>query len=214
MLTLASTIKNQLKSPLLRLPAELRNNIYEYVCGGLIICPTAIEASPYRLWSRHQRDSLDSDWKPLESPTKYLLVCRQMHAEMALLVLKLNDFGFLHFRYFSHFVSRLSEQQRAAITSVIFALIDNNVSRVIEQQAKAWIYAVRPFECRGVFDRNMSFPLERLPGLTRMVVEVENMKQEEWRFEWQRGFIRGMIMQWGGPDGLGIVFRQWLGNLR
>jgi hypothetical protein len=47
-----------------------------------------------------------------------------------------------------------------------------------------------------------------------MVVEVEDMKQKEWCFEYQRGFVRGMIKQWGGPDGLEIVFRQWLGNLR
>jgi hypothetical protein len=137
-----------------------------------------------------------------------------MHAKMALLALKLNEFEILHFRSLSHFVSRLSEQQRAAITSVSFVLDDDTVNRVLEQQANAWTYAVRPFECRGFFDRDISFPLERLPGLTRMVVEVKNMKQEEWRFEWQRGFVRGMIKQWGGRDGLAIVFRQWLGNLR
>jgi hypothetical protein len=56
-----------------------------------------------------------------------------MHAEMALLALKLNEFEILHFRSLSHFVSRLSEEQRAAITSVSFALDDETVNQVLEQ---------------------------------------------------------------------------------
>jgi hypothetical protein len=75
-LTPASTIKNQLETPLLRLPPEIHNRIYEYACGGVTICPTAVESSPYRLWSRRQRDSVASDREPLPSPHNYLLVCR------------------------------------------------------------------------------------------------------------------------------------------
>ena len=42
------------------------------------------------------------------------------------------------------------------------------------------------------------FPLEKLAGAKRMVVEVEDMGHEEWRFEYQRGFVKGLVRQWAG----------------
>jgi hypothetical protein len=212
-LTPNRTLKNQLQSPLLRLPPELRNKIYDYVCGGLTVCPTKMNTPPYRLWSRYTKDRLTSDWKPLPNPTSYLLVCRQMYSEMALLPLKLNDFEIFHFRSSSQFIGQLSTEQRNAIDSVSFTLDPMTTNEILRQQSKAHIHAAESKKALGAFDHSIMLPLKKLAGLRRMVVEVEDMGQEEWCFEYQRGFVRGLAKQWGGPDGLEIVFRQWLRNL-
>ncbi|KAF2874966.1 hypothetical protein BDV95DRAFT_564030 [Massariosphaeria phaeospora] len=90
-------------SALLRLPAELRNLIYEYAVGG-----ETIELHQYR--RREYRQSAYQLTLPL--------VSRQLHAETALLFYSTNHFSFRQPIDIKWFVARRTEEQIAAITSV------------------------------------------------------------------------------------------------
>jgi hypothetical protein len=131
---------------------------------------------------------------------------------MALLPLKLNEFELVYFRPFSYVLSRLSHEQRNAIISVSFSLHSDTTDGILKSQGKAWNHAIRPDKRKGSFDHSIVFSLENLAGLKRMVVEVKDMNQEKWCFEYHRAFVKGLIKQWSGPDGLDIIFRQRLGN--
>ena len=88
---------NQIESPLLRLPAELRNRIYEHVFR--VDCINFYDMRPWDYnASKHKRPDYNPNpvrgTKPasqsLSSLLKYLLVCRQYYAETRLLVFKLS----------------------------------------------------------------------------------------------------------------------------
>lgn len=72
-LTLHSTLDNQIDSPLLRLPAELRNKIYEFALSG------------HRIGSRRQ----------LREVASLRYTCRQIRSETAFMEFPLNTFEVL-----------------------------------------------------------------------------------------------------------------------
>jgi hypothetical protein len=81
LLTSARALRNQRESPLLRLSAELRNRVYDYVLGNktystVIILPTS---------------------RP--NPNSLLLACRQVYHEASILPYTLNTFTFSSERY-------------------------------------------------------------------------------------------------------------------
>jgi hypothetical protein len=73
--------------------------------------------------------------------------------------LKLNEFELVYFRPFSHFLSRLSHEQRNAIISVSFALHSDTTDVNLKQQGKAWDYAIWPDRRKGTV-RNKHFNLD------------------------------------------------------
>lgn len=82
-----SARQNQRDSPLLRLPAELRNQIFQYALG----CKT---------WTFLVRESHQQTvYVPsrLEHALALLAVCRQIYAETALLPFSLDTFSFDHY---------------------------------------------------------------------------------------------------------------------
>ncbi|CAN9337104.1 unnamed protein product [Alternaria alternata] len=85
------TAANQRNSPLLRLPAELRNRIYEYALGGhKIYMVIRFSENKEKLW-------LDRTDRCGVVPAFTLLkVCSQINAEAALLPYSLNTFCFDH----------------------------------------------------------------------------------------------------------------------
>ena len=85
-----STLQNAIKSPLLRLPGEVRNRIYEYALGGEEVCCSYYKR-PYLRPGQPNRTGKE------KYPLSLLMlpqVCRQIHAESALLPYHLNDFWF------------------------------------------------------------------------------------------------------------------------
>jgi hypothetical protein len=105
-------------SPLLRLPAELRNEIYAYVFTdeymfASITCST---------------DAIDRDYGPIihtciNKPYRVALTstCRALHAETQNLPFKLNEFSFESMRSFKRVALLLSPTQCALITQVSIA---------------------------------------------------------------------------------------------
>jgi hypothetical protein len=105
LLTEYSTARNALASPLLLLPAELRNKIYAYV----------IQNGTYYLdyckWMR-----VSSTVSPRRGWLGLLYTCRQVNAEAALLPYTLNIFHFTSIKCAQIVLERLSKNLRPSVT--------------------------------------------------------------------------------------------------
>lgn len=122
-MTARRTLHNQNNSPLLKLPAELRNKIYHYVFSGHVI------SISQRYWAaKHTCVYLKEDClnKEARSQAEFLALtatCRQIHHEtylfpFALSELRLNAYLNLDFRVIQIFLDSLSAEKRAAITKL------------------------------------------------------------------------------------------------
>jgi len=119
-MTGSSMQRNQHDSPLLRLPRELRNDIFEHVLAS-----TTYEVSI--CWTkRYPNNALESSlkvrvprWEQLPPDLSLLQVSRQVYAETFLLPFKLHTFYFnIRLRDIPDFLHRLTPAQRAAIKDV------------------------------------------------------------------------------------------------
>ncbi|KAH6629090.1 hypothetical protein C7974DRAFT_393824 [Boeremia exigua] len=113
-------ICNQLESPFLRLPGEVRNRIYEYALGGKVIS-----------YNQHHSHSIDADYyrqhgygTPEPHTVSTLLhltaTCRQIHAETDLHIFKYNEFLINTSTVLQSFVEALSQRQLSAIRTYIW----------------------------------------------------------------------------------------------
>jgi len=118
------TLQNQTESPLLRLPPEIRNAIYESVFGNLHLI---IQENQRTVAVFHQTPSNGI------SPTSFTLtellrvttVCRQIRTETALLPLEYSEIFVGNISDESmtrEFLSKLTPQQQDAISDVRFAV--------------------------------------------------------------------------------------------
>jgi hypothetical protein len=104
------SLRNQQQSPLLRLPAELRNKIYGHVLGGFIISfPTA--RPRHHCLIRFKFSRKIAEFKP----SNLLLVCRQINSEAQLLPFELNEFNYRIPETFKQMLDLLSDKQVNAI---------------------------------------------------------------------------------------------------
>jgi hypothetical protein len=104
------SLRNQQQSPLLRLPAELRNKIYGHVLGGFII--SFLTARPrHHCLIRFKSSRKIAEFKP----SNLLLVCRQINAEVQLLPSELNEFHYRIPETFKQMLDLLSDKQVNAI---------------------------------------------------------------------------------------------------
>lgn len=90
-----STERNQRESPLLRLPAELRHNIYEQILGGKLYL-VKLDRPRFNLVTKCEDSSFSDD-------ATILRVCRQIHYEARLLPFQLNVFD-IRGLFSSHFL--------------------------------------------------------------------------------------------------------------
>jgi hypothetical protein len=172
-----SAARNQQQSPLLRLPGEIRNRIYEYALGGVILYVYRPSKSPkpYHLLVRQAGSSLSSASSTGPSHTFSLTrVSRQIHAETQHLPVPLT-----HFRVrggagsFNAFLDRLSDSQRSAITTIQIASLEAyraahlwwHVEQIRDNSFTAQEWHLRFLEW------SHSMAVDRLPGLRRVVVE-------------------------------------------
>lgn len=95
--------KNAKESPLLRLPAEIRNHIFEMALDGHTIKPDA----PRTLNNRDNRFDL-------------LQSCRQIYAETGILPYRLSTFSFRYLNTMKKWCDRLPPIQRQAISAIQF----------------------------------------------------------------------------------------------
>jgi hypothetical protein len=104
------SLRNQQQSPLLRLPAELRNKIYGHVLGGFIISFRTSRPRHHCL-IRFKVSRKIGEFKP----SNLLLICRQINAEAQLLPFELNEFNYRIPEAFKHMLDLLSDRQVNAI---------------------------------------------------------------------------------------------------
>jgi len=109
---------NQRNSPLLRLPAELRNQIYKYALGGHIVLLGTTHELVYPRKPRLYPE------EPI-SHFALLRVCSQIHAEAALLPYSLNIFHFFTDpSSINAFMSSISTSQLGALTILVIQIKD------------------------------------------------------------------------------------------
>ncbi|KAJ4372367.1 hypothetical protein N0V83_004141 [Neocucurbitaria cava] len=118
-------LSNQKNSPLLRLPGELRNRIYEYALGGHLVEPVCglgrletvkdcqLRYCPYE-------SKKETDYKPWDELLALTYVCRQVNQEGRLLVFEINTFQVRKRIAFDAWLLYLKDDQKQAITSVSF----------------------------------------------------------------------------------------------
>ncbi|CAO2656941.1 Nn.00g057440.m01.CDS01 [Neocucurbitaria sp. VM-36] len=183
----AITIRNQLESPLLRLPAEIRNSIYIYTLGGHRVRMGA----PYT----HDPPGMTViESKGHQYPASKLLAlsqtCRQTYMECGLQVHSLNEFGGSYGHDYNCKASRFEkcfmEKQRNAIRSV-------------------WIDFCH-FECFGriavlqeYFDpeQGLGIPPLKLPGVERVTVRAQCMGEHNHS---DHGKVRRLVVLEVGRD--------------
>ncbi|KAI8939990.1 hypothetical protein NX059_003713 [Plenodomus lindquistii] len=106
-------LRNQQHSPLLRLPAEVRNHIYSYVFSAYHILVDLDGAEPP---SPHAEVvSFNGEKSPLSALLDTTRICRQVFAESHLLPFKLNDVVLGDTAFLSYIMRHFSHTEREAI---------------------------------------------------------------------------------------------------
>jgi hypothetical protein len=115
------TTRNQKESPLLRLPSELRNQIYDLVFSDLYFYPTldhlALPPGVLSVFCEKRSDP-SSGRGPVANPTALLRTCRQVHKDAELLLFECAEFNLGEEFAFYHLMTRLTDQQRSAVKNV------------------------------------------------------------------------------------------------
>ena len=106
---------NRQRSPLLRLPAELRNKIYGYALGGmeLRVSYRSKELGVVSAMSYDPSVSLT----PLHRRVGLTLVSRQLYAETKILPFELCTMDVIRSLFYNH-IKRLNTTQRQAISTI------------------------------------------------------------------------------------------------
>ncbi|KAI4931577.1 hypothetical protein J4E85_004171 [Alternaria conjuncta] len=122
----AITFRNQTESPLLRLPGELRNRIYELVVGGNIIFVSGSLQRPEKALVDLMTPGVaqKSTWTFVSGIFTIGLACRQLHRETALTQYTKNVFHFDDMQSGRAFVNGLTSTQRALLTSISVNVVD------------------------------------------------------------------------------------------
>jgi len=103
----------------LRIPAELRNQIYEYVLGGM--CLEADYRQTYTTGHRIKVQPMPYEPRQGKEVVRLLALtetCRQIRSETRLLPFALNEFCGSTIKIFCVFVTSLSEEQRRIIRRI------------------------------------------------------------------------------------------------
>lgn len=160
-----STTLNRENSPLLRLPGELRNRIYEYA-----LCQD---------WKLNSNASLFPDDGPrihkhcfegLQRVLQTTGACKQMHNEMALLYFKFGTFiiNGSQYAFVSQWLVHRSFPQRHAITHLVFPCIYKLSYSVRE----GWMPGkFREADLRPRDATNLKLPIV-LPGLRKITISI------------------------------------------
>jgi hypothetical protein len=121
-----------------------------------------------------------------------LFVCRQIHAEAALLPLQLNEVRIIKLMTFHVFLASLTNDQQNAIRTVKIL-----VSDIVKQLGEMTAYWKG--NCRVPYEAFL--PLKDLGGLERLI--IESMEDNE---AGAKQDLRGLARQYGGHLGVEVIF--------
>ena len=169
---MSSSRQNQLQSPLLRLPAELRNRVYNYALSdwNIRIFYQEYSMKPVKRMFAICRPTYSNtgSWIPTNKASLGLpSVCRQLNMETKLLPFTLNnEFGLETTRCLEKFIERLGHERRSLIAKV--RLVVWNRTTGINYDAIAWLGVVAPGRLR------------EFPNLANVMLEVETTSPQSW----------------------------------
>ncbi len=114
-------LQNQKKSSLLRLPGEIRNQIYGYVLGGYDVYTykVSLDGRMTHILECSKNDTTGEGATSWEETVQFTTVCRQIQEESRLLPFELNIFN-ASGKSFEEWFALLNEDQRNAITTLSF----------------------------------------------------------------------------------------------
>jgi len=192
-----SSQRNQRDSPLLRLPAELRNHIWQYVFNGPTITISNVfqnGRTPYaglRYERCHNRLHLG-----------LLRVSRQVHAEMRLHQFRCSLFFVQNLDALAEFLSCLTNDQQNAIERIsmsieVFASMFVRMSSFWGSVSRGGFYADTSYD--------QGTPLEKLGGLRKVNVSVSPSKRPQMKaIPNLVNHVRSGLKQLGAPEGVGL----------
>ena len=150
-----SSTKSNSESPLLRLPAEIRNSIWEYALGGNIRDLTYFKRDRKRY----------TEWLIAMSSASFpehshalLSTCRQIYAETALLTFSTNEFRFRSKTTFK-WTRDLSKVQKDLIHTVHFVRSPGHPYQRFVQREQCFHVA-------------RDFPIDIFPNIKHIVIEM------------------------------------------
>jgi hypothetical protein len=124
-----------------------------------------------------------------------LLVCRQIHAEAALLPLQLNHIRIMRLDTFHLLQATLTKDQRNAIR--IIKILVRDLIKQSSKMADFWRGENElPYEA--------FLPLRNLAGLERLI--IEGMEDAESSEKLKKQDLRGLARQYGGHSGVEVIF--------
>ena len=170
--------RNTEQSPLLRLPAEIRNLIFHYVLGGQkVAIHSPSYYRPHESECKGESDFAISEFKDpyiiLERsrsvrPVDLLKTCRQIYAETVLLPFALNTFSYSSEIEVLDIKNKIFEAQRHAITAVQFCAIrgslQNQDGRI---KAMSYLPGLRKVYINIYFEDDHTFEVPGSPAVDR-----------------------------------------------
>ncbi|KAH7408373.1 hypothetical protein DE146DRAFT_372209 [Phaeosphaeria sp. MPI-PUGE-AT-0046c] len=176
--------RNRLRSPLLRLPGELRNRVYELAMSDTVVSvfPSVKPHVPYQLHahlSGHATDYVGALGMSLV--TNLSRVCRQIAAETRLLAFQSATFYIHSDGSFISFIDSLSNAKRGAISTIQISTPDAYAGGTLWCSVKSSVgnddYSQQIH--LDYLEWSWHLSLERLTGLKQVVVEED----EQWVYD-------------------------------
>jgi hypothetical protein len=112
-LTTRYSVRSNQKSPLLRLPPEIRTRIWEYALGGRYFLQHFLHRGTQRFSSLPSTQT---------NACALLQVCRQIYAETALIPIVINTFSVSDYQSLARVARTLPKYQRGKISEVQFEI--------------------------------------------------------------------------------------------
>ncbi|KAF1912483.1 hypothetical protein BDU57DRAFT_458390, partial [Ampelomyces quisqualis] len=183
---------NRQQSPLLRLPGELRNKVYEYAMTGITVTVHLAGRRGAETYALHANvaatpttDAIStSDMNRVIGLTR---VCRQIQVETHLLPFASITFHGVSNGSFLTFIDSLSNAQRDAISTVQICTTDAEIGGILWNKVNTSGSNDFPSQRTHLelleWSRDLAF--DRLGGLKRVVVE----KDSQWVYTFTREHV-------------------------
>ena len=151
----------------MRLPAELRNEIYRYVFSGLNIYVLIHFRKNYRIhFQTAFPPKTNAWWNSSQTLLALTQTCRQTHSETSLYPFSLNVFDVQYIDAFREFVRSLLPSQRSAIAAVTIDIeYEGDLMSLARWGAIEWDESVTTLE------QLITPVLNELPGLKQLTIE-------------------------------------------
>ncbi|KAJ8110971.1 hypothetical protein OPT61_g6313 [Boeremia exigua] len=158
------SFKSNSESPLLRLPPEIRNNIWEYVLGGKILDVVFLSSRKGRYL---EEKTAISPLSLPESSHALLQVCRQLYKETALLPFSTNSFRFESNQAFD-WIRHLLKVQQGLIKNV--HIVTHRAERMFGWTDFKWSEQRVP----------KTIPVDSFPKVKRVIIEIRRCCFRDW----------------------------------